>query len=83
MKDSSPLRVVRDAPRLVVSLVSLIADGLLDLETTARSVLGDDLPLIGAAVTVEQLLTRSFVVGDHFDEDLDLDTSSRDTSHSS
>lgn len=44
---------------------------------------GDDMPLIGAAVTVEQLLTRSFVVGDHFDEDLDLDTSSRDTSHSS
>lgn len=56
-----------------LAVVSLIADGVLDLGTTARSILGDDLPLIGADVTVEHLLTHRSGIGDHFDEDLEQD----------
>ena len=40
---------------------------MLDLTTTARSVLGDDLPLIDDAVTVEQLLAHRSGIGDYFD----------------
>jgi len=36
-------------------VVSLIEQGVLDLSSTARSVLRDDLPLIDDRVTVEQL----------------------------
>lgn len=50
-------------------VVSLIADGLLDLTTTARSVLGGDLPLIADDVTVEHLLAHRSGIGDYFDED--------------
>ena len=39
-----------------LTVVSLIEDGTLELTTTARSVLGDDLPLIDDGVTVEHLL---------------------------
>ena len=39
-----------------LAVVSLIEDGSLDLSTTARSVLGRDLPLIGDDVTIEHLL---------------------------
>lgn len=56
-----------------LAVVSLIEDGVLDMSTTARSVLGDALPLIGVDVTVEHLLTHRSEIGDHFDEDLDLD----------
>jgi CubicO group peptidase (beta-lactamase class C family) len=52
-----------------LTVVSLIQDGLLDLETTARSVLGTDLPLIDDAVTVEHLLAHRSGVGDYLDED--------------
>ena len=52
-----------------LTVVSLIEDGHLDLVTTARSVLGDDLPLIGDDVTVEQLLAHRSGVGDYVDED--------------
>jgi len=38
-----------------LAVVSLIDQGVLTLATTARSVLGDDLPLIDDRVTVEQL----------------------------
>ena len=54
-----------------LTVVSLIEEGLLDLETSARSVLGDDLPLIDDDVTVEQLLAHRSGIGDYFDEDLD------------
>src|SRR5262245_20749417 len=41
-----------------LSVVSLVAAGALELTTTARSVLGEDLPLIDERVTVEQLLAH-------------------------
>ena len=51
-------------------VVSLIDEGALELETTARSVLGADLPLIDDAVTVEQLLAHRSGIGDYIDEDV-------------
>ena len=53
-----------------LAVISLVEDGTLELATTARSVLGDDLPLIDDAVTVEQLLAHRSGIGDYFDEDL-------------
>ena len=52
-----------------VAVVSLIEDGSLDLTTTARSVLGRDLPLIGDDVTIEHLLSHRSGIGDYLDED--------------
>jgi CubicO group peptidase (beta-lactamase class C family) len=52
-----------------LAVVSLIEDGSLELGTTARSVLGEDLPLIHDEVTVEQLLSHRSGIGDYFDED--------------
>ncbi len=57
-----------------LAVVSLIEEGRLALSTTARSVLGHDLPLIGAEVTVEHLLTHTSGIGDFFDEDIERDT---------
>ncbi len=54
-----------------LTVVSLIEDGHLDLGTSARSVLGEDLPLIDDDVTVEQLLAHRSGIGDYLDEDLD------------
>lgn len=51
-----------------LAVVSLIADGSLTLETPARSLLGDDLPLIHDAVTIEQLLSHRSGIGDYLDE---------------
>ena len=59
---------VKGMTALVV--VSLVAEGTLELSTTARSLLGEDLPLIDDAVTVEQLLGHRSGIGDYFDEDL-------------
>lgn len=50
-------------------IVSLIEEDRLELATTARSVLGKDLPLIGDAVTVEQLLAHRSGIGDYVDEE--------------
>ena len=52
-----------------LTVVSLIEGGVLELSTTARSVLGDDLPLIGDDVTVEHLLAHRSGIGDYLDED--------------
>ena len=52
-----------------LAVASLIEDGSLDLRTTARSVLGDDLPLIGDDVTIEHLLSHRSGIGDYLDED--------------
>ncbi|MEY2438002.1 MAG: hypothetical protein QOF97_2838 [Acidimicrobiaceae bacterium] len=52
-----------------LTVVSLIEEGRLDLATTARSVLGPDLPLIPDDVTVEQLLAHRSGIGDYLDED--------------
>ncbi|MEV4508482.1 serine hydrolase domain-containing protein [Dactylosporangium sp. NPDC049525] len=52
-----------------VVVLGLVEDGLLALDTPARQVLGADLPLIGADVTVEQLLAHTSGIGDYYDED--------------
>jgi CubicO group peptidase (beta-lactamase class C family) len=46
---------------------------LLELATTARSVLGEDLPLIDDDVTIEHLLSHRSGIGDYLDENTDLD----------
>ena len=51
-----------------IAVASLIEEGSLDWETTARSVLGSDLPLIDDAVTVEHLLAHRSGIGDYLDE---------------
>jgi CubicO group peptidase (beta-lactamase class C family) len=55
------------------TVVSLVADGTLSLATTARSLLGDDLPLVADDVTVEHLLAHRSGIGDYLDEDVHLD----------
>ncbi|HVQ88999.1 MAG TPA: serine hydrolase domain-containing protein [Actinomycetes bacterium] len=57
-----------------LTIVSLIADGILALDTTARSVLGSDLPLIDDRVTLEQLLSHRSGIGDYLDEEVHSDT---------
>ena len=52
-----------------LTVVSLIEDGHLDLSTTARSLLGQDLPLIGDDVTIEHLLSHRSGIGDYLDEE--------------
>jgi CubicO group peptidase (beta-lactamase class C family) len=52
-----------------LTVVSLIEVGMLDAATTARSLLGNDLPLIGEEVTVEQLLAHRSGIGDYVDEE--------------
>jgi CubicO group peptidase (beta-lactamase class C family) len=56
-----------------LTVVSLVEDGVLELATTARSVLGPDLPLIPDDVTVEQLLAHRSGIGDYLDEDAGID----------
>jgi CubicO group peptidase (beta-lactamase class C family) len=56
-----------------LTVVSLVEDGTLQLTTTARSVLGKDLPLVGDGVTVEQLLAHRSGIGDYLDEEVGLD----------
>jgi CubicO group peptidase (beta-lactamase class C family) len=58
-----------------LTVVSLIEEGRLSLSTTARELLGDDLPLIDDAVTVEHLLAHRSGIGDYFDEDVITDMS--------
>ncbi len=53
-----------------LAVVSLIEDGVLGLSTTARSMLGNDLPLIGDDVTIEHLLSHRSGIGDYLDEDV-------------
>lgn len=58
-----------------LTVVSLVEDGVLELTTTARSLLRDDLPLIGDDVTVEHLLSHRSGIGDYLDEESELDRS--------
>jgi CubicO group peptidase (beta-lactamase class C family) len=55
-----------------LAVMSLVADGTLQPGTTARSLLGADLPLVGADVTVEQLLAHTSGIGDYLDEEAGL-----------
>lgn len=50
-------------------VMRLVEDGVLALDTRARDVLGDDLPLVDDAVTVEHLLSHRSGIGDYLDED--------------
>jgi CubicO group peptidase (beta-lactamase class C family) len=52
-----------------LTVMSLVESGTLSLETTARSLLCEDLPLIADDVTVEHLLAHRSGIGDYFDED--------------
>ncbi len=52
-----------------LTTLALVEQGLLDLSTTARSLLGDDLPEIAEDVTVEHLLAHRSGIGDYFAED--------------
>ena len=56
-----------------LAIVSLVVDGVLELSMPARSWLGDDLPLIDDAVTIEHLLAHRSGIGDYVDEEDDLD----------
>lgn len=52
-----------------LAVMSLVEEGVLSLSTTARSLLGADLPLIDDGVTVEQLLAHTSGIGDYLDEE--------------
>ena len=54
-----------------LTVLVLIADGKLSLHTPARSILGDDLPLIADDVSVDHLLTHTSGIGDYLDEEVD------------
>jgi CubicO group peptidase (beta-lactamase class C family) len=56
-----------------LAVVSLINDNVLAMSTTARSVLGADLPLIGDDVTIEHLLAHRSGIGDYLDEEAGYD----------
>jgi CubicO group peptidase (beta-lactamase class C family) len=51
-----------------LAVMSLVEEGAISLDTTARSVLGADLPLIADRVTVEHLLAHRSGIGDYLDE---------------
>ena len=54
-----------------LAVMSLVEEGLLSLTTTARSLLGSDLPLVDDEVTVEHLLAHRSGIGDYLDDDAD------------
>jgi CubicO group peptidase (beta-lactamase class C family) len=56
-----------------LTVVSLIEEGVLELSTTARSVLRDDLPLIRDDVTIGHLLAHRSGIGDYLDEETEYD----------
>ena len=51
-----------------LAVMNLVECGTLELGTTARSLLGKDLPLIADDVTIEQLLAHRSGIGDYLDE---------------
>ncbi|WP_341926244.1 serine hydrolase domain-containing protein [Nocardioides psychrotolerans] len=52
-----------------LTVMALVERGALALGTTARSLLGDDLPLVADDVTVGHLLAHRSGIGDYLDED--------------
>ena len=52
-----------------LTVMALVEEGLLRLDTPARELLADDLALIDDAVTVEHLLAHRSGIGDYLDED--------------
>lgn len=51
-----------------LAVLRLVEQGRLALGDRVRPILGDDLPLVDDAVTIEQLLTHSSGIGDYLDE---------------
>lgn len=58
-----------------LAVMSLVESGVLTLATTARSILGSDLPLIDDSVTIDHLLAHRSGVGDYLYESVGLDLS--------
>jgi CubicO group peptidase (beta-lactamase class C family) len=56
-----------------LTVLRLVEDGVLTLDTRARELLREDLPLIDEAVTIEQLLAHRSGIGDYLDESQQLD----------
>jgi CubicO group peptidase (beta-lactamase class C family) len=56
-----------------LTIGTLLDDGSLQPSTTARSVLGADLPLVDDAVTIEHLLGHRSGIGDYLDESANAD----------
>jgi CubicO group peptidase (beta-lactamase class C family) len=54
-----------------LAVMSLVDEGRLELSTPVRSILGTDLPLVQAEVTIEHLLAHRSGIGDYFDEEND------------
>ncbi|MDQ7991639.1 MAG: serine hydrolase domain-containing protein [Propionicimonas sp.] len=54
-----------------LAVMSLVVEGRLALETTARSLLGADLPLVDHGVTIADLLAHRSGVGEYLDDDAD------------
>lgn len=52
-----------------LAVVALVDRGVLGLATPVRELLGDDLPSIDPAITVEHLLSHRSGMGDYLDED--------------
>jgi CubicO group peptidase (beta-lactamase class C family) len=52
-----------------LTVLSLVEEGRLALADTARTWLGEDLPLVDDRVTIEQLLSHRSGIGDYFDEE--------------
>jgi len=50
-------------------VLRLVEEGIVSLATTARQILGTDLPLIADDVTIEHLLSHRSGIGDYLDED--------------
>jgi CubicO group peptidase (beta-lactamase class C family) len=57
-----------------LAVMSLVADGTLALDDPVRRWLGDDLPQLGAAVTVRHLLSHTSGAGEYLDDDADADS---------
>lgn len=56
-----------------LSVLSLVEEGVVALDTPVRSILQHDLPLIDDDVTIEHLLTHFSGIGDYLDESSDLE----------
>ena len=54
-----------------VAVLRLVEQGRLRLTDRVRPILGDDLPLVDDAVTIEHLLTHTSGIGDYLDEEAD------------
>jgi CubicO group peptidase (beta-lactamase class C family) len=52
-----------------LTIMSLVGEGSLSIDTTVRGVLGDQLELIDAGVTVGHLLAHTSGIGDYIDEE--------------